>query len=88
VSQAAVVAKEMGSLADLPGFVAVPNQGKNPTGYLGVEYGPFETGEAPFSQSCLLATRLVESGVRFVTVNHGGWDTHANNFTRIGCDGK
>jgi hypothetical protein len=168
-SYGAVVAKEMGSPADLPGFVAVPNQGNNPTGYLGVEYGPFETGEAPkagkamkirglaleggitledidrrqnlvkrydgafgdfadedkvlsgmnefgqkayamlrsptaraafdtskesagivslfgddpFSQSCLLATRLVESGVRFVTVNHGGWDTHANNFTTL-----
>ena len=32
-----------------------------------------------FGQSCLLATRLIESGVRFVTINHGGWDTHANN---------
>jgi len=36
-------------------------------------------GDDPFGQSCLLATRLVESGVRFVTVSHGGWDTHANN---------
>jgi hypothetical protein len=36
-------------------------------------------GDDPFGQSCLLATRLVESGVRFVTVNHGGWDTHQNN---------
>jgi hypothetical protein len=36
-------------------------------------------GDDPFGQSCLLATRLVESGVRFVTVNHGGWDTHTNN---------
>jgi hypothetical protein len=36
-------------------------------------------GEDPFGQSCLLAARLVESGVRFVTVVNGGWDTHANN---------
>jgi hypothetical protein len=165
----AVVTKELGSPADLPGFVAVPNQGHNPTGYLGVEHGPFETGEVPkggkpmkirglaleggvtlqdidrrqnlvkrydagfgdfadedkvlsgmdefgrkayammrspaardafdtskedasviaqfgtdpFSQSCLLASRLVASGVRFVTVNHGGWDTHADNFTKL-----
>lgn len=40
-------------------------------------------GEDPFSQSCLLASRLVESGVRFVTINFGGWDTHANNFARL-----
>ncbi len=40
-------------------------------------------GQDEFSQSCLLATRLVESGVRFVTVTLGGWDTHQNNFTRL-----
>lgn len=40
-------------------------------------------GEDEFSQSCLLATRLVESGVRFVTVTLGGWDTHQDNFTRL-----
>jgi hypothetical protein len=37
-------------------------------------------GETRFGLSCLLATRLVEAGVRFVTVTYGGWDTHANNF--------
>ncbi len=31
-------------------------------------------------QSCLMARRLIESGVTFVTVNSGGWDTHSNNF--------
>ena len=30
-----------------------------------------------------LATRLVESGVRFVTLNLGGWDTHQDNWTRL-----
>lgn len=40
-------------------------------------------GEDDLSQSCLLASRLVESGVRFVTVNFGGWDTHADNFNRL-----
>ena len=29
---------------------------------------------------CLLARRLVEAGVRFVTVNSGGWDHHAKIF--------
>ncbi|MCO6459117.1 MAG: DUF1501 domain-containing protein [Pirellulaceae bacterium] len=40
-------------------------------------------GEDPFGMSCLLATRLVESGVRFVTITLGGWDTHQDNFTRL-----
>ena len=31
----------------------------------------------------LLARRLVEAGVTFVTVNAGGWDTHANNFEAL-----
>jgi hypothetical protein len=40
-------------------------------------------GDDGFSASCLLATRLVEAGVRFVTVSLGGWDTHADNFTQL-----
>jgi len=164
----AVVSKELGAAPELPAFVAVPSQGNNPTGYLGVEYGPFDTGSAPqpgrameirglalrgvtmedvdrrqnlvgrydkafgdlakedkilagmdefgrkayammrsstareafdmskessnitslygtdqFSQSCLLATRLVGSGVKFVTLNLGGWDTHSDNFNSL-----
>ena len=34
-------------------------------------------GRTTFGQSCLLARRLVERGVGFVTVNSGGWDHHA-----------
>lgn len=37
-------------------------------------------GSTPFGQSCLLATRLIEAGVRFVTISMGGWDTHNNNW--------
>ncbi|HVX64446.1 MAG TPA: DUF1501 domain-containing protein [Pirellulales bacterium] len=40
-------------------------------------------GRTPFGQSCLLARRLIESGVRFVTVSDGGWDHHANLFNGI-----
>lgn len=40
-------------------------------------------GRNRFGQSCLLARRLIESGVRFVTVTDGGWDTHANNFEAL-----
>jgi len=41
-------------------------------------------GRTQYGQSCLLARRLVEAGVRFVTVYYsagiGGWDTHKDNF--------
>ena len=40
-------------------------------------------GKHRFGQSLLLARRLVESGVRFVTVTDGGWDTHQNNFKSL-----
>ncbi|MCA9168957.1 MAG: DUF1501 domain-containing protein [Planctomycetales bacterium] len=35
-------------------------------------------GSRTFGQSCLLARRLVERGVPFVTVYNSGWDTHEN----------
>jgi hypothetical protein len=165
----AVVARELEAPSHLPPFVAIPNQGNYPTGFMGPEFGPFETGRPPvagkpmevrglalrngvtledidrrqnlvqrydnafgdfakedkllagmdefgrkayammrseksreafdlrqepesisnlfgtdqFSQSCLLATGLVQSGVRFVTVTLGGWDTHQNNWTTL-----
>jgi hypothetical protein len=37
-------------------------------------------GRTTAGQSMLLARRLVESGVRFVTVNYAGWDHHAKIF--------
>ncbi|MGE3776405.1 MAG: DUF1501 domain-containing protein [Pirellulaceae bacterium] len=40
-------------------------------------------GETSFGVSCLLALRLVEAGVRFVTLTYGGWDTHQDNWTRL-----
>jgi uncharacterized protein (DUF1501 family) len=40
-------------------------------------------GMNSLGQSCLLARRLVEAGVRFVTVTDGGWDTHQNNFRSL-----
>ena len=33
-------------------------------------------GKTKFGQGCLLARRLVESGVRFIEVESGGWDMH------------
>ena len=40
-------------------------------------------GKNEFGQSCLLARRLVENGVRFVTVNHAGWDHHSKIFESL-----
>ena len=38
-------------------------------------------GRHTFGQDCLVARRLVESGVPYVTINYpGGWDTHSNHF--------
>lgn len=41
-------------------------------------------GRHEFGQSAMLATRLVEAGVRFVTVLLEGWDTHQDNFNTLG----
>jgi hypothetical protein len=41
-------------------------------------------GRNRFGQSALLARRLVEGGVRFVTLSVGGWDTHYNGFRALG----
>jgi hypothetical protein len=45
-------------------------------------------GRTTFGQSCLLARRLIEAGVSFVTLNDRGmgplgWDTHQQNFPTI-----
>jgi hypothetical protein len=41
-------------------------------------------GRNTFGQSCLLARRLIERGVRFITVNNGGWDHHAKIWEGLG----
>ena len=40
-------------------------------------------GAGRFGEGCLLARRLVETGVSFVEVSLGGWDTHQDNFDRV-----
>ena len=37
-------------------------------------------GRTPFGQRALLARRLVEAGVPFITLNEGGWDHHEKIF--------
>lgn len=43
-------------------------------------------GRHSLGQSCLLARRLVEAGVRCVTIDHTNWDTHYNNFAVLRDD--
>lgn len=40
-------------------------------------------GSKTIGGCCLLARRLVERGVPLVTVNHRGWDTHTDLYTRL-----
>ena len=39
-----------------------------------------EYGRNTFGQSCLMARRLVEQGVPYITINYRGWDTHKQHF--------
>ncbi|MGE0608926.1 MAG: DUF1501 domain-containing protein [Pirellulales bacterium] len=44
-------------------------------------------GENAFGRGCLLAKRLVETGVRFVQINRGGFDVHQNAFPAMRAHG-
>ena len=46
-------------------------------------YGINDNESSAFGRQCLLARRMSESGVRFVEINHTGWDTHFSMETRI-----
>ncbi len=37
-------------------------------------------GRNTFGQSCLMARRLAEKGVPYITINYRGWDTHKQHF--------
>ncbi len=45
-----------------------------------------EPGKTSFSNNCLLARRLVERGVRFVELTHGGWDHHGGGDQNLVTD--
>jgi len=40
-------------------------------------------GQTWFGQSCLMARRLVEKGVPYITINYKGWDTHKRHFETL-----
>lgn len=43
-------------------------------------------GRHSLGQSCLMARRLVEAGVRCITIDHTNWDTHYDNFSVLKND--
>lgn len=45
-------------------------------------------GRHPLGQRALMARRLVEAGVPFVTINDGGWDSHSEIFPKFKKDGQ
>jgi hypothetical protein len=40
-------------------------------------------GRTPFGTGAIAARRLIDAGVRFVTLTLGGWDTHGQNFNAL-----
>ena len=40
-------------------------------------------GRTTFGQACLVARRLVEQGVPYITINYKGWDTHKQHFNSM-----
>jgi hypothetical protein len=40
-------------------------------------------GRTTFGQACLVARRLVEKGVPYITINYPGWDTHKQHFPQM-----
>jgi hypothetical protein len=55
-----------------------PEANARPRGLFGGMPGGGGGPSGTFARQCLLARRLVEAGVRFVEVTHGGWDHHRN----------
>ena len=58
--------------AEIPGIINLRSESQETLDMYGVEGK--ETGD--FAKQCLMARRLVESGVRFVQIFSGGWDSH------------
>ncbi len=56
-----------------PEFMDLKQESKETLGLYGVE-----PGKPSFATNCLLARRLAERGVRFITLFHEGWDHHSD----------
>ena len=64
----------------LPEVMDIEAESKETQALYGIENG---SPGSSFGRQCLLARRLVESGVRFVEVGHSNWDHHANLQTAL-----
>lgn len=57
---------------EVPGVIDLSKESKDTLDMYGMDEPETET----FGRQCLMARRLVESGVRFVQIFSGGWDSH------------
>ena len=63
----------------MPELMNIDEESAETKAMYGIGNGPGES----FGRQCLLARRLVESGVRFVEVSTGNWDHHNNLQTQL-----
>lgn len=70
------ISREPQKMLDLygarPGFIAASDAADDPR-------IAFKGNDATFANSCLLARRLVERGVRFIQIFDWGWDHHGSS---------
>jgi hypothetical protein len=60
--------------AELPGLIDLSKEKRETL----EAYGVGDDATDAFGRQCLMARKLAESGVRFIEVSQGGWDTHRN----------
>jgi len=57
----------------LPDLMDISKESLNTLDLYGINSGASST----FGRQCLMARRFAEAGVRFIEINHGGWDQHS-----------
>jgi Protein of unknown function (DUF1501) len=65
----------------VPDLTDLSKEPQNILDLYGIKDNPTDGG---FARNCLLARRMVESGVRFVQLMHRGWDQHNNLPKQVG----
>lgn len=65
--------------SELPNVLELSGENVNTLRLYGIDGGPSER----FGRQCLMARRLAEAGVRFIEVEHSGWDTHFGMSNRL-----
>jgi hypothetical protein len=76
----------LGDAANVFNLAGEPDELRNRYGRATLAATAPATTVAPlttFGQSCLVARRLVERGVPYITINYPGWDTHKDHFTEM-----